>query len=162
MKLFSSIATVAALGASFVVGSPAEADFGAADTGGNISNQISKFEAWCGKSGNDCLIEFDRTKRQIIVNNSSAVDADSIRDFNYSIQKRKCAITILTGNNCAIPIQSDRVIIDIEYLKKDSTMSSAKIIFGSLPAGRKFIGALSRFVGISTNEGTDNRVDIVD
>ena len=138
------------------------ADFGEADTGNNISNQISRFEAWCGESGNNCLVEFDRPTRDIIVNASSRVSAENILGFNYSIQKRKCAITIFTGNNCAIPIQSDRVIIDIEYRKIDQSISSARIIFGSLPAGRKFIGTLAGFTGIKGNEGTSNRIDVVD
>ena len=141
---------------------PVSADFGEADTGNNISNQISRFEAWCGESGNNCLVEFDRPTKSIIVNTSSRVASDDVLDFNYSIQKRKCAITIFTGNNCAIPIQSDRVIIDIEYRKIDQSISSARIIFGSLPAGRKFIGTLSSFTGIDGNEGTSNRIDIVD
>ena len=141
---------------------PVSADFGEADTGNNISNQISRFEAWCGESGNNCLVEFDRPTRDIIVNASSRVSAENILGFNYSIQKRKCAITIFTGNNCAISIQSDRVIIDIEYRKIDQSISSARIIFGSLPAGRKFIGTLAGFTGIKGNEGTSNRIDVVD
>lgn len=84
---------------------PVSAYFGEADTGNNISNQISRFEAWCGESGNNRLVEFDRPTKSIIVNASSRVAADNVLDFNYSIQKRKFAITIFTGNNCAIPIQ---------------------------------------------------------
>ena len=113
---------------------PVSADFGEADTGNNISNQISRFEAWCGESGNNCLVEFDRPTRDIIVNASSRVSAENILGFNYSIQKRKI----------------------------DQSISSARIIFGSLPAGRKFIGTLAGFTGIKGNEGTSNRIDVVD
>jgi hypothetical protein len=162
MKLFNAIAAVAVIGASLGTATSVFADFGEADTGNNISNQISRFEAWCGKSGNNCLVEFDRSENEIVINSSSRVKADSILDFAYSIQKRKCMFTLFTGNNCAAPIQSDRVIIDIEYRKLDQQVSSARIIFGNLPVGRKFIGQLSSFTSIKGDEGTANRVDVVD
>ena len=162
LSVVRHLLVAAFFGASAIAISPVFADFGEADTGENISNQISRFEAWCGESGNNCLVEFDRPTKSIIVNASSRVKAENIIDFNYSIQKRKCAITIFTGNNCAIPIQSDRIIIDIEYRKTGGIISSARIIFGSLPAGRKFIGTLSDFTGIKADEGTSNRIDVVD
>jgi len=161
--VIAAASSIALFGGALMLVSPeAKADFGEADTGNNISNQISRFEAWCGKSGNNCLIEFDRVNSAIIVNSTDRVNVDNIMDFNFSIQKRKCLITFLAGNNCAAPIQSDRAIIDIEYKKDDGSLSSARVIFGSLPAGRKFIGTLSKFTGINGNEGTTNRVDIVD
>ena len=36
----------------------ARADFGAADTGSGATTGVDRFNAWCGKSGNDCTIEF--------------------------------------------------------------------------------------------------------
>lgn len=134
----------------------AKADFGSADTGSSVkSNQINSFDAWCGRKGNGCKIEIDKTANNLTINSESTVSALQITNFNYSMQKRQC----MTGNNCLIPVKTDKVEIDIEYIKKDGSESSAKILFGHLGAGKKFISALSQLTGINPNEGAEAFVD---
>jgi len=139
-----------AIAPAFLFCNQALADFGSADTGGFETNEIYSFDAWCGKPKNNCKIEFKDSK--IVIDGSSYVTKDQIQVVRYSVQKRKCAITRVTGNNCLMPVQQDRFTIDIAYLKREGTESTARVIFQNLNSGRRFLETISEFKGIKPDE----------
>ena len=132
------------------ISSPANAEFGTADTGTFETNEIYSFDAWCGKPKNNCKIEFKDQK--IIIDETSYVEKSQIKDIRYSVQKRKCAITRVTGNNCLMPVQRDRFTIDIAYEKRDGSDSTARVLFQNLNSGRRFYETISYFSGIEPDE----------
>ena len=92
------------------------------------------------------MVEFKGN--EIIINKVNRVKKEQLKDFKFSVRERKCAITLLTGNNCAIPVQQSRTTIDIEYVKSNGFNGTARILFSNNNAGRRFIEALSIFSGI--------------
>ena len=134
----------------FLLCNPVSADFGSADTGSFETNEIYSFDAWCGTPKNDCKIEFKDEK--IIIDGTSYVTKEQIKDVRYSVQKRKCAFTLVTGNNCAMPIQKDRFTIDIAYQKRDGSKSTARVLFQNLNSGRRFLETISYFKGIDPDQ----------
>ena len=129
-----------------LIPSVVKSDFGSADVTGFGANEVSSFDAWCGASGNDCFIEFK--KDRIIIDRVNVVKKKQIKDFKFSVRERKCAITLITGNNCALPVQKSRTIIDIEYIKNNGFDGSARVLFSNNNTGRRFIESLSLLTGI--------------
>jgi len=87
MKLFSSIATAAVIGASFIATNPAEADLGGADITGPSGDTTTgrTYKARCGAGKNKCTVGFNDGK--LIVNNSGGIYRDQ---FVSVVRKREC------------------------------------------------------------------------
>ncbi len=137
------------LASSFLLAGPAFADFGSADTKKGAID-VSTFNAWCGEERTNCKIDF--TKKKIIINDTSSVDKSQIKEVRYSIRERKCAITLLTGNNCAMPVITQRFTNDILYKKNDGTDGNAKVMFRDLNAGRRFFDTMTVFLGAKSSD----------
>ena len=65
-----------------------KADFGSADITSK-KKEITKFDAWCGKRGDDCTVEFAADR--IIIDGTSSVKYDKIKSFTYDQIASTCA-----------------------------------------------------------------------
>tara|TARA_Y100001968_G_C19085436_1_gene585072 strand:- start:39 stop:491 length:453 start_codon:yes stop_codon:yes gene_type:complete len=124
------------------------ADFGSADIGDIELNRMYEFNAWCGKARNNCKIIFEDEK--IIVDKTNFVLIEQIKAIDYIIQEKKCVTTKYTGDNCLIPIQRDRLTVDVAYIKRSGSSSVARIIFNNLESGQRFLEVLSSFTGVKS------------
>ena len=138
------------LSAALLFASPSYADFGDAETLNTAENESTKFTAKCGDLLNDCTLDFQGEK--LIINGSNYVRKGQLKEVRYSIQERKCAFTLLTGNNCAMPYQRDKFSTDINYTKNDGSNGNAKIVFRNLNTGRRFFDTIVLFIGANSSD----------
>ena len=117
--------------------STAYADFGAADVQDSYSIR-KKFDAWCGKKGNDCKVTF--SKRGISVNNLEPVNFNRINKFNFDKNRRTYTF-------------------DIFYKKKSSEDGVARFLFINKKSALGFLSALKRSKGIKFSS-SDPRCDL--
>ena len=131
---------------SFLSSTITLADFGPADIGDIELNRNYKFDAWCGKAKDDCKIEFEDDK--IYINENDFVKTEQIQAISYNLQKEKCLTTKHTGSKCLIPFKRNKITIYITYLKRNGSISVARVIFKDIKTGESFLKTISSFTGI--------------
>ena len=133
MKLFSSIAAAAVIGASFVAPNPAEAGLGKAEGGTSRT-----FDAYCGKAGNKCKVKFSSSR--MTVDETDGIDKGQIIKYEFS-QNFLCGTGLLTRNSC-----TGRGTALVIY-NEDGAEGSGTFIFTNRRAFSEFSAALSAFCG---------------
>ena len=99
-----------------------KADFGSADITSK-KNEITKFDAWCGKRGDDCTVEFAADK--IIIDGTSSVKYDKIKSFTYD----QIASTCASGQ--VFFCRKKQYDFEISYERKDGSEGRGAVLFGS-------------------------------
>ena len=133
MKLINAIAAAAVIGASLVSPNDALAGLGAAEGGTKRT-----FDAYCGKKGNDCKVEF--TGERLTVNSTDGIDKGQIVKYQFS-QDFRCGNGLLTRNSC-----SGRGTALVIY-NENGVEGSGTFIFTNRRTFEEFAGALSAFCG---------------
>ena len=112
---------------------PAKAGLGAAEEGTKRT-----FDAYCGKKGNDCKVEF--TNNRLTVNGANGIDKGQIVKYEFS-QDFLCGTGLLTRNSC-----SGRGTALVIY-NENSVEGSGTFIFTNRRSFAEFSSALSAFCG---------------
>ena len=133
--LIAAASSVALLGGALtlITPPPTKAGLGAAEQGTKRT-----FDAYCGKKGNDCKVEF--TNNRLTVNGIDGIDKGQIVKYEFS-QNFLCGTGLLTRNSC-----SGRGTALVIY-NEDGVEGSGTFIFTNRRTFQEFAGALSAFCG---------------
>ena len=124
------------------------ADFGSADV-----TTSSSFDAYCGKRGNKCKIDFDSTN--ITVDKKSKVGARQIIGYSNFAEYDGKSCWPSSTPSCMVAAYD--YIINIDYVKKDGARSAAKVIFVNKNSYTDFLSAMKAFTGMGSSGEIDPR-----
>lgn len=111
--------------------STAYADFGAAEAPNSSFDMKKNYDAWCGKRGNKCEVDFE--KDSIIIDKTSSVKYSQITNFVHREEVRTCA----PGQIFNCEKGSDTFYID--YLKNSGEKGQGVILFGNKKVATQFL-----------------------
>ena len=123
-----------------LLGTPAIADLGPAETG-----VLETFDAYCGKSGNDCRVTFESGRMR--VNDGKGISREQLVSFKY------------TGPAFCVFSCPD-LPWTISYKNSSGEIKTAKIIFRHGPTSIRFEQALEVFAGPTRKLGPSIEVEI--
>ena len=137
---------------ALLLGTPttALADFGSADVATSTS---SSFDAYCGKRGNKCKIEFD--SQNITVDKINKVDKRQIIGYSNFAEYDGKSCWPSTTPSCYLAAYDYN--INIDYIKKDGSRSIAKVIFVNKNSYSDFLAAMHGFTGMGSKGEVDPR-----
>ena len=130
------------LGLILVLPTAAYADLGAAET-----DVAETFDAYCGRSGNDCKVSFEEDRLR--VDGGSGITRDQVIAFKY------------TGPDICVFSCPDLPWV-VSYRNEQGEIKTAKFIFRHAPTSIRFGQALEVFAGPVRKLGPSVEVEIKD
>ena len=115
---------------------PAFADFGEAEAPNSSLTVKNSYDAWCGKKGNDCEVDFE--KDAIVINKKSSVKYSQITNFVHREEVSTCN----KGQIFFCDKGGDTFYID--YLKNNGDNGQGVILFGNKKVALQFLSKMKQ------------------
>ena len=137
---YSAFSLISLCGTFFIFNNSVKADFGDAEAPNSSIDKKNSYDAWCGKRGNDCTVDFNNNS--ILINKKNSVQYSQIINFSHQQELSNCAAGQIFFCNKG----GDTFYID--YTKNNGEKGQGVILFGN----KKVAGQFKARMRLVTNQ----------